>query len=442
MRRWVGGRGSCVRASLVLALVAAQGCWLQTGFDGGRSGFNPGEDTVTAANVADLAEDWSAEVGGSPQATLLWAGNAYVRTRGAVTALATADGTRRWATELAGSSAPAVADGSLWVPQSGLSCGLAEVDLRTGARVGGDSYGGPPLSGLGMSSCGTTDAVARGSKVFVTWTYLGWANSRGCTPELAVAWGSAFEALEHGQGGEGGVSWSLGGGLTTACGFPSPPPPLTTWQPASTAGDSVVVPADTAVTVYPADDCGTTGGLCIPTWSRDLGDGLAGPVVALRTGDLAVPMADGRIVVLDGATGATVWTADASSSGASGRTARLAANATTVFSAGADGTLAAFAAAGCGRPACDPAWTATTPATHVQPSIGGDVLYVGGADGTVTALAAGGCGAATCEALWTGTVPGAVTAPPAIDDGTLYVGSGGQDEPGTVTAFSLPTTPA
>ena len=441
MRRWVGGRGSRVRAVLALALVAAQGCWLQTGFDGGRSGFNPREDTVTAENVADLAEDWSAEIGGSPSTVLLWGGNAYVRTNGAVTALATADGTRRWAaTDLDGPTAPVVAEGSLWVPQSGSSCGLSEVDLRTGARLaGGDSYGGPPLSGLGTSSCGTTDALAWGSKVFVTWTYLGWANSRGCIPELAVAWGSALEALEH---GEDGVSWSLGGGLTTACGFPSPPPPIVEWHPASTAGDSVVVPADTTVTVYPADDCGTTAGLCVPTWSRELGEGLTGPVVALRTGDLAVPMSDGRIVVLDGATGETVWTADASSSGGSGRTARLAANATTVFSAGADGTLAAFAAEGCGRPTCGPAWTATTPATNVQPSIGADVLYVGGADGTVTALPAGGCGAATCDALWTGTVPGAVTAPPAIDGGTLYVGSGGAEEPGTVTAFSLPTTAA
>jgi hypothetical protein len=48
MGRW----GLRWRAGLVaLLLVAAQGCWLQTGFGACRTGTDPLEQTVTAANV-------------------------------------------------------------------------------------------------------------------------------------------------------------------------------------------------------------------------------------------------------------------------------------------------------------------------------------------------------------------------------------------------------
>src|SRR5512139_598318 len=60
------------RALLVLALVAAQGCWLQAGFDARRSGFNGGETGITSATVARLAPVWTATVGGAPREAIVF----------------------------------------------------------------------------------------------------------------------------------------------------------------------------------------------------------------------------------------------------------------------------------------------------------------------------------------------------------------------------------
>jgi len=155
------------------------------------------------------------------------------------------------------------------------------------------------------------------------------------------------------------------------------------------------------------------------------------PVPTLGTGGRVVLTAtDGRVFVLDAATGAVQW------SGTFGTSASVpvAVTPTTVFAADGAGTLAAFPLGGCGAATCAPAWTATTTgAATDRPSVGGDVVYVGGADGSISAFAANGCGAATCASLWSDNVGSRVNTSPVIDRGTLFVGGAT-----SLTAYRLP----
>lgn len=414
---------------LVLLMVAAQGCWFQTGYDHTRGGSNPLEDTITAANVAGLQDAWATSLPGgqAPSDVVVRGGTAFVRTPGAVTALDTATGAERWTvTSLGGNSAPAIAGNRLWVPIGSGSCVLAALDPATGERLASLSLGGPNLSNSGSSSCGIGDVLAAGGNAVTTWVYLGSTPAPGC-PQGAWGVGSGVAAFAEQSGDH---AWAIGGGLTTGCGVPPAPPTPTRYLALSSDGSSVLVPAGTDLAAYPVADCGAPPA-CQPTWSRSLGAGMAAPAVALDNGDVAVPMADGRVIVLDGATGETRWTGNA---GAALRVP-LAATATTIFAAADDRTLAAFPVAGCGAATCAPAWTATTSApASDQPSIGGDVVYVGDAAGAVTAFPAAGCGAATCEALWSDAVADGTSGPPVVFDGTLYVG--GDD--GRLSAFRLP----
>jgi hypothetical protein len=429
------------RAGLVaLLLVAAQGCWLQTGYGPRRTGSNPLEQTITAANVTDLQPAWTANVSTTnpPGAVVVWQDTAYVRSSGAVTALDTASGEARWTSgSLEGNAAPAVADNRLWVPTSGPSCHLVAVDMATGETLDSVLYGGPDYSNLGTSSCGSGPALSVGTKVVANWNYLAFVPAPRC-PQGAWDFESGIAALDHGaEAGRWDVTRQISG-----CGTPPLPPPITRYLAPSSDGRSVFVPADDGIAAaYRVADCGrtTATGPCQATWSRTVGEGMAAPPVALDNGDLAVPMTDGRIVVLDAATGASRWTGTVGAA----VDVPLAATGTTVFAAASDGTVAAFPAGGCGEATCEPEWTATTSApASAAPSIGGDVVYVGDGAGGVSALPAAGCGAATCEALWTGSAAEGVTGPPVVSDGTLYVPGSAMGEEGavgTVTAFRVST---
>ncbi|HEY8544470.1 MAG TPA: hypothetical protein VIL36_05470, partial [Acidimicrobiales bacterium] len=130
------------------------GCWVQPGFDAGRSDWNPGETTLTAASVADAALQWEATVPGTPVAT--YGDLVYVQDGLTVTALDTATGATRWSVDLlehdvpedavpAGS--PVVADGGLRVPWSWFSfSGFARVDAATGTFVDADAASGTLVS--------------------------------------------------------------------------------------------------------------------------------------------------------------------------------------------------------------------------------------------------------------------------------------------------------
>ena len=98
------------------------------------------------------------------------------------------------------------------------------------------------------------------------------------------------------------------------------------------------------------------------------------------------------------------------------------------------GTLVAFDPAGCGAPACAPAWTsASGAALRVQPGAATDVVVVGADDGTVSAYSTGGCGGPVCPPVWSTATGSAVTGAPAISLGHVLVGTAD----GRVIAYEL-----
>ncbi len=66
--------------------------------------------------------------------------------------------------------------------------------------------------------------------------------------------------------------------------------------------------------------------------------------------------------------------------------------------------------------------------------MGADVVYVGTSDGTVAAFAAGGCGSATCGPLWSQDIGDAISGSPIVHGGTVYAGTTN----GQLVAFRLP----
>jgi hypothetical protein len=420
----VGRRGA--RLALVLAAVlVAQGCWFQAGYDAKRAGSNGGETAVTAATVAGLAPAWTVTggVGGGLREPLVFGGTVYVRGNGSVVAVDTATGASRWAASIGGSAAPVLADNRLWVPETSNGCSLVPVDRGTGALGTRVTFGGPPLSGsLGFSLCIAGDAVSAGGRVATTWSYAGvtMAPHSGCPNFQVAANGSGLAAVNTASPAT--TEWTTGG-LATSCTV-TPPTPPPAFAQLSSDETTLFSPGTTGFGRCTLAGCGSGG-------SVPAGTTVVPVATVLATGDLAAAATDGRVLVLDPVTGAPRWTGTVGAPLA----VPLAATSTTIFAAGTDGTVAAFPLAGCGAATCAPAWTATLPAAAAdRPSVGADVLYVGGGDGTVTALPATGCGAATCTALWTGSVGAAVSAPPVIDGGALYVGT----TSGTLTAFRLP----
>src|SRR5215510_8526514 len=215
-----------LRVLAALGLMAASGCWLQTGLDAGRSGTNGSETTITSATVGDLAVAWSVPAD-LPRETLVNGGTAYLPSRGDVRALDVATGAVRWTRDLGGAAAGAALAGSrLWVPTSGSNCVLYALDPGTGATVGGSEVAGPDL-GAG-SGCLATDALAYGTKVGTSWAYAGQSGSiRGfpCFPEDVWQTGSGVHVEDFDVPANGFDS----GGYIGGCGdLPSFPPDPTT----------------------------------------------------------------------------------------------------------------------------------------------------------------------------------------------------------------------
>jgi hypothetical protein len=412
----------------VLALAAAPGCWLQAGLDAGRTAGNTSETTVTAANVAGLESAWTTSVEGSAREAIVDGGTAYVRAPNTLTAIDVATGGIRWtASSLPGTSAPAIVNGDLVVPTTGVeSCAAVTVDRSTGATTATRAIQ-PPVTGTAQW-CATSDPLVIGRRLtvpvmaqsgFVCGIFAGVK-----VPETVTLRG--FVTFDYGP--EPAADAVALDGADPGCGAAAPtPPPSQVLATAVGTASEILWPALYPTTARLASPVGCATP-CEATWGLSGIDG-DDPASALATsaGDWAV-VASSTLSVIGGTSHAVEWT------GTLGSVAHLAAARSTIYAATTDGHVAAFPAGGCGTATCVPAWTATVGTASSEISVGGDVLYVGGADGSVSALPAPGCGAATCTPLWSADVPAGVSGRPAVDHGTLLVPS----SDGTVTAFRLP----
>ena len=384
---------------ILLLATSLGGCWVQPGFDPGRSYWNSGEATLTAANVDQLALQWEAASVG-PAVTY---GNAVVVTDGlTVSALDVATGAVRWTTDLAPElvadarldGPPVIAGGILHVPWSWFQHGgYLGLDPTTGAVTQPPGSGSETIAAAAVVDDQLVSATAfLNPTTFevsaqISWTYTPlflYPSSSGPRP------GSGFAIVGD------RVAWSFG---TEATGFsPACPPALP----------------------------GAPPGYCAPDWRTDLG---AVPTAVAAVGDDQVVYTDGTgmVTVLDMTTGAVAWTGELASP-----SSRPTVAGSTIF-VRASGQLAAFPAGGCGDAACTPSWTATADAGTAPPVAGGDVVYIA-SGGDVLAFPRDGCGAATCAPLATLSIDGTDVVPSIVDGGRLL----GSTSDGRVVAFGLP----
>jgi outer membrane protein assembly factor BamB len=256
-----------------------------------------------------------------------------------------ATGTERWTVSLGdgGSTGAALAGNRLWVPTSGGSCVLYSQDPGTGAIVGFTEMAGPdlPTTDTSFSRCVSTDALIYGTKVGTSWAYAGQAlapRGFGCFPDTDWASGSGVHIEDFDVPADG---WDTGG-FTGGCGVPPIPP-----DPTTLSSDGTVTYELSGTTLVRHQ-----GGSDLPLPAAP---GFV-PVPTLAAGGrVALTATDGRVFVLDAATGSVQW------SGTFGTSASVpvAVTPTTVFAADGAGTLAAFPLAGCGAATCAPAWTAS-----------------------------------------------------------------------------------
>jgi hypothetical protein len=380
-----------------LLAATATGCdWGMHRGDAALTG-NTYETTIGVGNVGDLGQLWSIDTGQAAPAGPVTASGAVVVVDGdSVVAYEADTGTLRWDTPLPPFAddftrprtwaGPAARGGTVHVgytdplTSGGAGGGFAQVDATTGT-----------VTTTGGSSGVTGPATFVGDDVWFGWHAV---------EPLAVGAFSGVEGrLADGRivrsvtqvDGTGAISGdpAVAGGMAYAA------------RPGGGYVDAIDATGTEGCTDYGAFLA------CMPLWSAPV----AGTAAVAASG--ATLYASTATGVAAYATGASVrgpdqqplWSAPVAGPTAVALTPS--AGATSVLVGSTDGTLRAFAAAGCGAATCGPLWQAATGGALTAPVIANGVAYVGSADGQVRAYAAAGCGAASCEPLWTAATPGA-----------------------------------
>ena len=383
----------------VLACAGLGGCWLAPGQGPDRRADNPFETGLTAANVATLTEAWSADTGdvrvGPP---VVSGGGVHVVAADQLVTLAARTGTERWRTPdeptgIATASDPIVRGGEVII---GVGYGnLGGHWQATAYDVDDGTPRSLPVTALVDGVRGTTAAtrsVAFGSGTPVLNTVgvrdlttgAGWSGMVTFEDRSSPYFGQAPLTL-----GEDGLFQAGGGTLS-----PTPPGTASGWGVRRFA---LTQPANCAPSpTYPYAPC--------PTWATPVDGAPTSPLLTGRA--VVVGTATGTVHALDAADGSVLWT----------RSVAGAVRATPAF---ADGLLYVVTAAGdltvLDGDTGEPVWGAAGLGTlSVQPAVAGGVVYVASGDGTVRAFAAAGCGAATCAPLWQDdTGDAAITGAPA-----------------------------
>jgi len=182
---------------------------------------------------------------------------------------------------------------------------------------------------------------------------------------------------------------------------------------------------------FSANGCGRSS--CTPLWTVSTGAGI-NSAPAIANGVVYFGSQDGKLYAVN-ANGCgslickPLWTAQVgqsifgSSPAVNGGIVYIASFIESDFSSS---KLYAFNANGCGRPTCQPMWTA--PAgdfVSSSPAVANGKVYVGSGDDLLYAFNANGCGQSTCSALWRGEAIGeqaGLLSAPTVANGLVYVG--------------------
>jgi len=431
--------------ALLALLVAATGCdWAQLGFDAGHTGSQPDEHTIGPANVAQLAQTWSAQIAGrqTPISPAVVGGVVYMGATGVVYAIDADTGVRLWKAPVPGffPSSPTVSGGIVFVAGERLQAFAAGGCGATTCAALWTSDLFPPLPGPQPLPRVSSSPTVAGGVVYVDALKLFAYDASGCgAPVCPPLWSSPSSSSVMSLGTPAvanGIVFTTHGGLsafaasgcgaaecsalwtTTVDGNPSSGPAV--------AGGIVFVPSDNGggtgtLTAFRIADCSAAG--CAPLWKAPT-LGHSNPFVVLTPDNVSAAIAGGVVYI--------------------------AANGGSGFG---DAKLYAYRAAGCGASICSPLWTARAPGSALaSPTIANGVVYLGtgfvaqgGEPGTrllgaLAAFDAAGCGAPECTPLWTseGTT---VESSAAIVNGAVYVGTlPASSTKGAVVKYQLPAT--
>lgn len=427
----VVGRGGRVLLGTVLA-VAAAGCdWGMPRGDAARTG-NVAETVIGVGNVAELEQAWVVDTGAAQPAGPVTAAGAVVVLDGdSAQAYEAGTGAVRWDTALPPFpfpelghrewSAPSAHGATVFVgfgdplTSGGSSGGFARFDALTGEVTGTDTGGG------GGSFVPVSAASFVGQDR--------WFAGKFVTPSPPQGFAGPVGQLDSGRTV---TSITEVGGSGATAGTPA------------VAGGMVYFARPQggfvdAIDAAGVEGCTTFGSIvdCRPLWSA--------PV----TGSPSVAASGARVFTSNGgasggiaayATGPTVrgpnqqplW--QAAVPGATSVALTPSADATSVLVGSSDGTLRAYAAAGCGSATCSPVWQSAVGGAVGAPVIANGVVYVTSSDGQVHAFASAGCGAATCDPLWSAATPG-TPASVIVANGRVFVTT----TSGDLVAYAIPT---
>jgi outer membrane protein assembly factor BamB len=287
-------------------------------------------------------------------------GKVYVASGDEMTALNASNGTQAWQDDFEGDqfpptfSQPAIDHGSIiagWYYYS--VGGVAGFDPDTGAsNLNG---GGGPGSFIAYGAPAVADAA--------TVYDMGAVTSGGSISALHLGNMTGFIAYSPQPGG-----------------IPSSSDPMV-------SGERAFVSSGSTLLSFALDSCPPPpvplGSYCGWVWSTPLAAN-GGMPVAISSTQVAVPLANGSVAVLDQATGALQWTAVTGSTAAQSPVS----DGTNLYVGTADGKMRAFPAAGCGNATCAPLWTSSQSAGGAitsQPVYAAGVIYAGGKNGSLVA---------------------------------------------------------
>jgi outer membrane protein assembly factor BamB len=422
VRRW----GVLAIALVAVGLTGCDSPFVRVGAN--RSGWNLGEPTRSAAEIAAYDELWDVELGRALGNPVVAGGTVFVSTAGvqdqsepSLVALDAGSGEERWSYDVpttplppptAVLTDPGVAGGEVYVgvEQTGPAQNFGTV-LAFDAATGG--------SGREVSDePGRSSPIRVGDVVYSTWVlYLGSTGTRN----------AGIQGVDADTGDV--VFGALGSGGAVAV-----------------EGDRLYAVVHDQLRAYSLTDttrCVETFTLpardnptldCAPLWSA-AASGFNTP--AVHGGYVYLGGGDGvlRAFAADGCGAATcspVWT------GATGGAIRTdaAVDGRTVVVGSDDGKVHAFPATGCGAATCAATWTATPGGGAVlsSPTLASGFVFVGAESGHVRAFTATGCGAPTCTAVWSEATGAAVRTDPAVANGTVVV----TDVGGTVHLYGAP----